>query len=125
MDVQIIQDHVPLRRRGGASNQALEMRQGILLGAGWSPRWLDDVSGHDIKIDEPGQRAMPDVLEFASQHMTGLHRQIRMLALDGLHTGQFIHADAAFAALGSLGSLGIHLTSLDDLFVSTRICDLR
>jgi hypothetical protein len=53
MDIQIIQDHVPLRRRGIAGNQTLEMRQGILLGAGWSPRWLDDVSGHDIKIDSP------------------------------------------------------------------------
>jgi len=125
MDIQIIQDHVPLRRRGIAFNQALEMCQGILLGAGWSPGWLDDVAGHDVKIDEPGQRAMPDVLEFASQHMTRLHRQIRILALDGLHAGQLIHADAAFAALGSLFRLSIHLTSLDDLFVSTRICDLR
>jgi len=124
MDIQIIQDHVPLRRRGVAGNQALEMRQGILLGAGWSPRWLDDVPGHDIKIDEPGQRAMPDVLEFASQYMTRLHGQIRMLALDGLHAGQLVHADAAFAALGSLGSLSIHITALDDLFVSARICDL-
>src|SRR5713101_9784480 len=118
MDIQIIQDHVPLRRRGIAGNQALEMRQGILLGAGWSPRWLDDAPGHDIKIDEPGQRAMPDVLEFASQHMTGLHRQVGMLALDGLDAGQFVHADAAFAALSSLWSLGIDLTSLDNLFVS-------
>ena len=77
--------------------------------------------GHDIKIDEPGQRAMPDVLEFASQHMTGLHGQVRMLALDGLHARQFVQADAAFATLGSLFRLGIHLTALDDLFVSVRI----
>jgi hypothetical protein len=74
MDIQIIQDHVPLRRCGIAGNQVLEMSQGILLGAGRSPRGLDDVSGNDIKIDEPGQCAMPDVLEFASQHMTRLHR---------------------------------------------------
>jgi hypothetical protein len=93
---------VPLSRRGIAGNQALEMRQGILLSAGWSPRWLDDVPGDDIEIHEPGQRAMPDVLELASQHMTGLHRQIRMLALNGLHAGQFVHADAALTVLGSL-----------------------
>ena len=80
--------------------------------------------GHNIKIDEPGQRSMPDVLEFASQHMTGLHGQIGMLALDGLHAGQFVHADAAFAALGSLGSLGIQLTPLDDLFVAVFIGNL-
>ena len=125
MDIQIIQDHVPLRRRGRASNQTLEMRQGILLGAGWSPRWLDDVSGHDIKIDEPGQRAMPDVLEFASQHMTGLHGQVGMLALERLDTGQFIGADAAYPAFGPFGGLGIHLTPLDNLFVSALIWDLR
>ena len=67
---------------------------------------------------------MSDILELPPQHMTGLHRQIRMLALDGLHASQFVHADAAFAALGSLWSLGIHLTPLDDLFVSARICHL-
>ena len=37
MDIQIIQDHVPLRRLGIAGKQALEVRQSILLGAGWSP----------------------------------------------------------------------------------------
>ena len=119
MDIQIIQDHVPLRRRGIAGNQTLEMRQGILLGAGWSPRWLDDVPGHDIKIDEPGQCAMPNVLEFASQHMTGLHGQVGMLALDGLHAGQLIHADAAFSLLGSLGSARIHLTALDNFLLAS------
>ncbi len=29
---------------------------------------FDDVPGDDIKIEEPGQRAMPDILEFAPQH---------------------------------------------------------
>ena len=64
---------------------------------------------------------MSDVLEFASQHMSGLHRQVGMLALDGLHAGQFVHANAALAVLGSLFRLGIHLTALDDLFVSALI----
>jgi hypothetical protein len=64
---------------------------------------------------------MPDVLEFASQHMSWLHGQIRMLALDGLYARQFVQADAAFAALGSLFRPGVHLTSLDDLFVSALI----
>src|SRR5260370_15952980 len=100
------------------------MRQGILLGAGRSPRWLQDVPGDDSKIDEPGQRAMPDALEFASQHMAGLHGQVGMLALDGLHASQLIHADAAFTLLSPLRSLSIHFTPLHNLFVSARICDL-
>ena len=121
MDIQIIQDHVPLRRGGIAGNQALEMSQGILLGAGRSPGRFDDLPGDDIKIDEPGQRAMPDVLEFASQHMTRLHGQVRMLALDGLHAAQFIQTDAAFALLSPLRRLGIDLTPLDNLFVSALV----
>jgi hypothetical protein len=108
---------------GIAGNQTLEMHQGILLGAGRSPRWLDDVPRDDIKIDEPGQRAMPDILEFASQHMTGLHRQVGMLALDGLHAGQFIQTDTAFALLRPLRRLGIDLTALDNLFVPVLVGD--
>jgi hypothetical protein len=53
--------------------------------------------------------------------MTGLHGQVRMLALDGLHAGQFVQADAAFAASGSLFRSGVHLTALDDLFVAALI----
>ena len=54
MDIQVIQDHVPLRRRGIAGNQALQMRQGILFRASRSPRWFDHLPSHDIKIDESG-----------------------------------------------------------------------
>ena len=67
---------------------------------------------------------MPDVLEFASQHMAGLHGQVGMLALDGLHASQLIHANAAFTLLSALRSLRIHFTSLHNFFVSARICNL-
>ena len=77
--------------------------------------------GHDIKIEEPGQRAMPDILEFAPQHITGPHGQVGMLALDGLHAGQLIHADGAFTLLSPRRCLSIHLTPLDNLFVSVPI----
>jgi hypothetical protein len=75
----------------------------------------------DIEIDEPGQGAMPDVLEFPPQHMTGLHREVGMLALNGLHSSQLIQTDGAFALPGSLWSTGIHFTPLDNLFVSVFI----
>ncbi len=64
---------------------------------------------------------MPDILEFASQHMTWPHRQVGMLALERLNAGQFIHAEGTFALLGPLRSPGIHLTPLDNLFVSALI----
>ena len=73
MNVQIIQHDVPLDRLRITGDQMLKMRESILFGARGSPGRFDDVPGDDIKIDEPGQRAMPDVLEFASQHMAGLH----------------------------------------------------
>ncbi len=124
MNVQIIQHDVPLARLPITGDQVLKMRESILFGARGSPRRLDDVAGDDIEIDEPGQRAMPDVLEFPPQHMPGLHWQVGMLAFDSLHAGQFVHADAALAVLGSLFRLGIHLTALHDLFVSARIWNL-
>ena len=106
---------------GSTSDQAPKMGQGILLSAGGSPRWLDDVSAKDIKIDEPRQGAMPDVLKFPPQHMIGLHGQVGMLALDRLHASQFVHADRAFAILGPLRRLGIDRTALDNLFVPALI----
>ncbi len=64
---------------------------------------------------------MPDVLEFASQHMAWLHRQVRILALDGLHPGQLIQADRAFSSGGPFGRTGIDLTALANLLVALRI----
>src|SRR5258708_26229461 len=74
MDIQIVQHQMPLGGGRITGNQALEVGEGILLGARWATGWLDDVPGHDIEIDKPGQRAMADVLEFASQYMTRLPR---------------------------------------------------
>jgi len=73
MDIQIIQDDVPLRRLRVAGDQALKVGQGILLGARRPPGRFDDLSSHDIEMDEPGQGAMPDILELASEHMVWLH----------------------------------------------------
>src|SRR5437763_16453354 len=74
-----------------------------------------------IKIHKPGQRPMPNVLELASQDMTGLHRQIGMFALQGLNPSQFIHADGALSLLGSLRGTCIHLTPATNLLVAPRI----
>ncbi len=39
----------------------------ILLVAGWSPRGFDDLATDHIEIDKPGQRSVPNVLEFARE----------------------------------------------------------
>ena len=121
MDIQVVQHNMPLGGRRIAGNQALEVGQGILLSARRPPGWFDDLSGHDIEIDEPGQRAMPDVLEFASQHMAGLHRQIGSLAFQGLHAGQFIYADGAFSSFGPFRGMSIDLAAVANLLVALRI----
>jgi hypothetical protein len=121
MNVQVIQHDMPLARWRITGNQLLKMRQRILFGARGSPGWFNHLSADDSKMDEPGQGAMPNGLKFPSQHMPGLHRQVGMFALEGLHPGQLIQADGAFAFLGPLFRPGIHLTAFDDLFLSALI----
>ena len=64
---------------------------------------------------------MPHVLEFASQHMAGLHGEIGILALQGLYPGQLIQADRALPALGPFSSLRIDLTPIANLLIALRI----
>ena len=124
MNVQVIQHDVPLAGLRITGDQVLKMGQSILFGTPGSPGRFNHLSEHDIEMDEPGQGAMPNGLKFPPQHMTGVHRQVGMFALEGLHPGQLVQADGAFAVLGPLFRLGIHLTPLDDLFVSALIANL-
>src|SRR5450759_4647964 len=71
-----------------------------LLSLGLKPQ------GFTARFDKPGQGAMPDILELTPQHVAWLHRQVGMLALQGLHASQFIHADAALSLLGPLRGMG-------------------
>src|SRR6266481_4478878 len=87
---------------GSTSDQALKMSESILLGARGSRGRLNHLAADDIEIDEPRQGAMPDVLELTAEHMTCLHRQIRMLALQRLHARQLIQTDGAFSLPGAL-----------------------
>ena len=64
---------------------------------------------------------MPEVLEFASQDMAWLHGQIGRLALQGLHPGQFIHADRAFSSFGPFSSMCVDLTPIANLLIALRI----
>ena len=64
---------------------------------------------------------MPKVLEFTSQDVAWLHGQVGMLAREGLHPGQLIHADRALSLLGSLRSTGIDLAPLHNFLLPLRI----
>jgi hypothetical protein len=66
------------------------MCQRIDFRARGSPGGHDDLSSHHIEIDKPGEGALADILELAAQDMVGLHGQVGMFALQGLHAGEFI-----------------------------------
>src|SRR5260370_38530295 len=112
---------MPLYGFGIARHQTLEMREGIFFCPRRSPGGIDHLSVDDIELDEPGHRAMPNILEFAPQHVARLHGQVRMFALQGFHAGQLIHTDGALSLLGPLRGTCIHLTPLDNLLVALHI----
>src|SRR5260370_40630832 len=97
------------------------MGQGILPVARSSPGGLDYPSSDDIEIDEPGQRSMPNIFKLAPEHMAWQHRQIRMFALQCLHTCQFIHADRAFSPFGPFSSTSVDLTPIANLLITLHI----
>ena len=57
---------------------------------------------------------MPDLFKLASEPMAWQHWQIRMFALQCLHTRQFIPADRAFAFFGSFNCSCLKLTAFND-----------
>jgi len=121
MDIQIVQDDVPLRRFGVACHQALEMCEGILFRPCWPPGWFDDLAAHHIPVDEPGQCAVANVFEFASQHMTGKHWQVGIVPFQRLDPCQLIQADGALSLFGAFHGTQIEGTSLTDLLVPVGI----
>lgn len=99
MDIQVIEHEMPFPRMRLALDEVLEVSKCILLIAGWSRRGFDDLTADHIEIDEPGQRPVPNVLEFSPQHMVCLHWQVRVLALQCLYPGQFMtpcHRESAY-----------------------------
>lgn len=85
MNVQVVQHDVLFGRGRITGDQALKVRKPILLGACGPPRRFKHLPRNHIEVDEPGQRAMSDVLEFSSEDMSRLHGQIRVFALKRLH----------------------------------------
>jgi hypothetical protein len=68
---------------------------------------------------------MPDILELASEHMAGLHRQVRMFSLQCLNPGQLIQTDRPLSLRRSLGCLCVQLTPLDDFLFALGIGNFR
>ena len=74
---------------GSDINGALDMSEKILLVAGGASRDLSDRARGDIEVDDERERAVPDVLEFPTQHPTGLHGQVGVFGFQGLHARSF------------------------------------
>jgi len=68
---------------------------------------------------------VPDIFKLPTEDMTGLHRQIRMFALQRLHAGQLIYADRPFSQGGSFSGVCIDLTALGDFLFPPVIGNFR
>lgn len=121
MGIQVIHHQMPFARCWVTLYETLEVGQAVLLHTGRSPRGGDHLPADYIKVDESGQRPMPDVLKLAAQHMARLHRQVRMFALQGLHRRQLIHADGALTLLGSRTRTPVHLAALDNFLIALGV----
>jgi len=69
MDIEIIHDEVPTVGGGVGFNRAFDVVEVILFGAGRARRDEVHLSGNDIKVDDEGQRPMPNILIFATLHL--------------------------------------------------------
>ena len=53
----------------------------------------EGTSAAHVERAHPGEGAVPDILELAAYWLTGLHRDVRILAFESLDAGFLVHAD--------------------------------
>src|SRR5262245_28192723 len=89
VDVQVVYHEHPrgLRVRG---HRLAHMPHKILLGAGRSQRWRDQLTGDYVKVADQRRRAVPLVLELAAFNLARLHRQRSGDTLQGLNAGHLV-----------------------------------
>lgn len=68
MNIEIIHHKMPSLDLGFGFNGALNMVEVVLFGSGRTGRDPTDLPGGDLKIDDKGQRAVPNVLVFTAFH---------------------------------------------------------
>jgi len=99
VDIEMIGDEGPVSERVGGDSLG-NMGREIVLGAGRTNGWGDDLTGDDVQISNQGLGTMPNILEFDPGHRARFHGQGRIFTFQGLDTRHFIGTQDVLALLG-------------------------
>src|SRR5271157_4780202 len=97
----------------------------ILFVSGLAGGTGNQSSMRNIPVAGKRQSAMPFVFEFAPFYFTHGDRQIRMLTLQGLNTGHFIHTFCAMTLFCPFRSLLIRLVNIIHLVIKIHFISRR
>lgn len=121
MRIEVIDQDVPFGCRRITGDQALKMSKVVFLIASGSPRGFNHLPGDHIKIEKPGKRPMPEILEFAPKGMACSHWYIGMQPLQRLHSCQLIQTDGTLSLLRPFLRREREVTSFMKLLLTLRI----
>src|SRR5437879_5963213 len=110
MDVEVITDKVPAGDLGIGGHDGLHVSEKIVFLPRRSGGGSQQLSRHHIPTENEGACAVARILKLAALHFSRSQRQAGMLALQGLHPGQFIGTHRPFASFHEFGSLPINPT---------------
>ena len=118
--VEVIAHHLPPRRPRLRSEQIVQERHEIGLGAAVADG-ADDLAGSDVKRRYQGFCAMADIFELPPFDMPGLHRQAWGGAFQRLDTGHLVDRNGLPALFGGCGGGLIDRADVGTFGVEFRI----
>ena len=71
MGVEIINDKVPAADGWVGCDGSLNMIEKVLFGPGWTTRYLPNLPGRHLKIDDETERAVPHVFKLPALNFSG------------------------------------------------------
>lgn len=97
------------------------MSEKVVLCAGWPGMRGEYLTSDHIPAENEGESAVANVLKLPALHITWSHGQARMLALQCLHTGQFVSRECAFALFLAFGRQSVDRTYIGNLGIQLWI----
>lgn len=107
MDVEIVDNEMPLAGGWIIGHRALDMGGEVLFRPRWATGRVQDSSCGDLEVDDETLRAMALILELLMLDLPPGHRQSGALALQGLHPAQFISGQDSLPLLGQNWRLAV------------------
>jgi hypothetical protein len=100
---------------------ALYMLEHVGLGSRVPSRSRSYLTSCHVKAENKRLSSVTNILELPACNFAWPYRQVRVLALQGLHPRQFIQADHTLPLLRQLGSLLIELVDIGHLLIQAFI----